>query len=267
MISSKNEHVFTSDSSELSIQIILDDRSASMNVGLQEPIAWNNSRHLPLWRFYSHCGIEEPGSPGNICIVCYQVLRHPSEHRTSSIGKDLLAKAQSSELNELTEAEVTEFTISMVDVTVLAIPKCQGNRGIRIVCSLSQIIFNVQVIPYCPNCQTQHSDVPAKDIETSEFHQDIRNRWLMLELVSANIQLNAISNLELRRSYKSLSDDLTLPSPTTLSNIWRREYALTKVVIRKQSPWLKIFSLSLDRWTSTNKLAIRSVIAYYMDRS
>jgi hypothetical protein len=109
MISSKNERVFIRDLSDLTLQIIFDAWWASMNVGSKWPIAWKNSRHAPLWRFYWHCGIEEP-SPGMICIVCHQVLRHPSEHGTSSMGKHLLAKAHIAKLNELTESEVVLAT-------------------------------------------------------------------------------------------------------------------------------------------------------------
>jgi len=76
---------------------------------------------------------------------------------------------------------------------------------------------------------------------------------------------NAISNLELRRSYKALHHDLVLQSATTLSNICRREYALRVDAIKKQLPVRNKVSLTLDGWTSTNKLAITSVIAYYMD--
>jgi hypothetical protein len=89
----------------------------------------------------------------------------------------------------------------------------------------------------------------------------------MLGFVSAHIPGNAISNLELQRSYKALRDDVVLPSTTTLSNISRREYALTVDAIKKQLPIQNKVSLALDGWTSTNKLAITSVIAYYMDRN
>ena len=89
----------------------------------------------------------------------------------------------------------------------------------------------------------------------------------MLGFVSAHIAWNAISNFELRRSYKALCDDLVLPSATTLSTICRREYALTVDAIKKQLPLRNKVSLALDGWTSTNKLAITSVIAYYMDRN
>jgi hypothetical protein len=57
----------------------------------------------------------------------------------------------------------------------------------------------------------------------------------MLGFVSADIPLNAISNLELRRPYKALNVDLVLPSSTTRSNIRRREYALTVDATEKQS--------------------------------
>jgi hypothetical protein len=45
------------------------------------------------------------------------------------------------------------------------------------------------------------------------------------------------------------------------------EYALTVDAIKKQLPLPNIVSLALDGWTSTNKLAILLVIAYYMDRN
>ena len=119
-----------------------------MNVGSKRPVAWNNSRHAPWWRFYLHCRIEETSSPGITCIVCHQVLRHPSEPGTSSMGKHLLAKAHIAKLNRLTESEVTELISSTVDETALAILKRQGSRRITIVCSQSQIIFDIQVDPY-----------------------------------------------------------------------------------------------------------------------
>jgi len=133
MISSKNEHVFIRDLSDLILQIIFDAWWASMNEGLKWPIAWNNSRHALSWRFYLHCRIEGTGSPGIICIICQQVLRHPSEHGTSSMGKHLFAKAHIAKLNELTETEVTELTSTTVGETALPILKRQGSRGITIV--------------------------------------------------------------------------------------------------------------------------------------
>jgi len=65
----------------------------------------------------------------------------------------------------------------------------------------------------------------------------------------------------------ALRDDLMLPSATTLSNICRRQYALTLDAIKKQLPVRNKVSLALDGWTSPNKLAITSVIAYNMDRN
>jgi len=47
MISSKNEHVFIRDLSDLALQMMSDAWWDSMNVGLKWPITWNNSRHAP----------------------------------------------------------------------------------------------------------------------------------------------------------------------------------------------------------------------------
>jgi len=76
-----------------------------------------------------------------------------------------------------------------------------------------------------------------------------------------------ISNLELRRSYKALRDDLVLLSTMTLSDICRSVYALTVDAIKMQLLLRYKVSLALDGWTSTNKLTITSVIVYYIDRN
>jgi len=141
-ISSKNEQVFIHDLSDHTLQIIFDAGWASMNVGLKCAIAWSESRHVPLWRFYLHCGIEVTGSSGIICIICHQVLHHPSEHGTSSRGKHLLAKAHIPKLNELTESEVRELKSTSVDETALPILKRQGSSEITIASSQKKLIFD-----------------------------------------------------------------------------------------------------------------------------
>jgi len=93
IISSKNECVIIHDLSERIYRIMFDACWASMNADSQRPITWNDSRHVSSCRFHLHCGIVETGSAGIICIVCHQVLHHPSEHGTSSMGKHLLARA------------------------------------------------------------------------------------------------------------------------------------------------------------------------------
>ena len=125
-ISSKHEPVFIRYLSDLTWQIIFNAWWASMIVGSKWPIACKYSRYVPSWWFYLHCGIEETGSPGIICIVCHQVLRHPSEHGTTSRGKHLLPKAHIAKLIELTESEVTELTSSMVYET--AWPSWRGKE-------------------------------------------------------------------------------------------------------------------------------------------
>jgi len=52
-----------------------------------------------------------------------------------------------------------------------------------------------------------------------------------------------------------------------MSNLCRREYTLTVDAIKKQLPSTNKVSLALDGWTSTNKLAITSVIVHYMNRN
>jgi hypothetical protein len=51
----------------------------------------------------------------------------------------------------------------------------------------------------------------------------------------------------------------------TLFNTCGMEFCLIMGAMWKQFPSQLTFSLSLERWTSTRKLALSSVIAYYID--
>ena len=181
------------------------------------------------------------------------------------MGKHQMAQVHIAKLNKLTESEVTESTSSTVDETTLAILNMQGSRGITILSSQSYIIFDIQVIPYWLKWQTKYSKQAAKDFETSKFHHDMWNCYLMLGFILADSPWNSISKRKLQRSYKALRNDLVLPSAATLSNSSQREYSLSMDAIKKQLPWQNNVSFTLDRWTSTNKLAIMSIIACFMD--
>jgi len=209
---------------------------------------------------------EETGSPGIICIICHQVLRHLSEPGTSSMRKHLLPKPHSTKLNKLTESEVTQLTSWMVNETAFAMMNRQGSWGITKVSSQRKFTFDIEVDPHLPNWQTKCCKLAAKAFETSKFHQDTWNRYLMLGFVSAQITWNTISNLQQWRPYKALQSDHLLPYATTLRNICQREYAQTMDAIKTQLPSRNIFSLALNGWTSTNKLGKISVIAPNMDR-
>ena len=148
LITSKNERVFIRDLSHHNLQIGFGVAWALMDVDSKRPIVWNYSRHAPSSGFYLHCGIKEIGSPGIKCIVCHQVLRHPSEHGASSMGKHLPTEAHIANLNELTESELCEFTSSMVDDRAQAILQRQGSRGITIVCLKRECVLDIQVDPY-----------------------------------------------------------------------------------------------------------------------
>jgi hypothetical protein len=99
MMSSKKERVCICNLSKLTVQIIVNTWWTSINAGWKWPIAKINSGHTPSWSFYFHCGIEETGSPGIICIVCHEAVCHPSEHGTNALGKHWLTKAHIAKLN------------------------------------------------------------------------------------------------------------------------------------------------------------------------
>jgi len=95
VISAKNERVIIQDLSDHTLQIVLNAWRASINVDSKRLIARNNSRNTSSWRFYLHCEIEETVSPRIICIICHQVLCHPSEHGTAEWGNISLQKLTS----------------------------------------------------------------------------------------------------------------------------------------------------------------------------
>jgi len=53
----------------------------------------------------------------------------------------------------------------------------------------------------------------------------------------------------------------------THSNICRKEYALTMNAMKTQLPSQKKVSLALVGWTSMNRLAVISLIAYYLNQN
>jgi hypothetical protein len=146
VISSNNKHVFIRDLNNHSLQIIFDASWASMNLGPQLPITWNNSRQVPLWRFYVQCGIEETSSPGIIYIVCNEVLHHPSDHGTSSMGNYFLRTVYIAKLYKVTQSEVTKLTSSTVDETTLSIMNKKESRGNRIVSLQRRSKLDFQVL-------------------------------------------------------------------------------------------------------------------------
>jgi len=98
----KNQRVFIWDLNDLASKIIIDARCASINEGSKRSIAAKKSRYEPSWRLIVHCGIEEISSPCIICIVSHLVLRHPSEHGTRRMGKQLVAKSKIAKMNKST---------------------------------------------------------------------------------------------------------------------------------------------------------------------
>jgi len=89
----------------------------------------------------------------------------------------------------------------------------------------------------------------------------------MLGFVLVYVEWNVILNLKLRRVFNELHGKLVLPSTSTLSIICGREYSLIVDAIKKQLLSRDKVCLALNRWTSINKIAITSVIAYNIDQN
>jgi len=89
----------------------------------------------------------------------------------------------------------------------------------------------------------------------------------MLGFVLAQFPSNTISNLELWRSHNASRSKQVLLSASTVGNICWSEFSLKVDTITKQLPSWNEVGLALDCWTSTNKLATKSVIACYKDQN
>lgn len=105
------------------------------------------------------------------------------------------------------------------------------------------------------------------DLPVPTFNQESWNRYLLLGLLSALVPLNALSNVELRRVFFSLRSDVKIPSVGTLTNLLAREYEMTLAAIKEQIPTGQKVSIALDGWTSQNRLAITSVIMYFISKN
>jgi len=198
LISSKNQWVFIRDLSNHTLKIVLDARWASMNVGSKRPISSTSCRHAPLWWFYLHCGKEENGSPGIICLVCHQVLWHQSHHGTGWMGKHLLAKAHITNVKRINRVRGDWIEWLNGRWNSIGHPEESGSRRFTIGSSLCQIIFDIQVVPYWTEWHPKHSKLAANEFETSEFHQHRWNHYLRLGFVLEHIPWNTISNLDLQ---------------------------------------------------------------------
>ena len=105
------------------------------------------------------------------------------------------------------------------------------------------------------------------DIAVKEFDKHTWNRYLLLGFLSALIPFNTLTNPELRRILFSLKPDVNIPSVSTLRRLLSTEYEKTTQAIRDNIPEGQKVGQALDGWTSGNKLAISSVIMYYISKN
>ena len=104
------------------------------------------------------------------------------------------------------------------------------------------------------------SDLPVED----HFDQAIWDRYLLIGLLSALVPIHSLFNSEFRRIFTALRPDISIPSVSKIRRLLAVEYDSTIQTIRQSIPEQQKVSLALDGWTSSNKLAITSVIMYYI---
>jgi len=140
-----------------------------------------------------------------ICIVCHHVLCQPSQHGTSSMRQHLVAKVHIAMLKKLTVSELTKLTSSNVKETAFSILKRHGSRGITIVSSQRNFIFDLLILSIFTELtdkMLQTGSERVSNCRISPWHT--WNCYLMIGFVLAQIPWNAITNLELQRSKNTL---------------------------------------------------------------
>ena len=125
--------VYVRDAADSKLQTIFDTWWKGMNVESKKLISWDGRKCSTAWRFYKQCGIVQDGSPSIICIVCSQVLKHPSRVGTSGMSKHLLSKEHMAKKNKLKEEEDDEYISLDADEQLLAILKKKGSHGTLVV--------------------------------------------------------------------------------------------------------------------------------------
>ena len=80
----------------------------------------------------------------------------------------------------------------------------------------------------------------------------------------SHIPLSVISDPYFRRLLLFTRNDLKLPSRSTVQRLLMREYQLAVKAIATLIPMDRKISIAIDAWTSPNKLAILSIIGYFV---
>lgn len=83
-------------------------------------------------------------------------------------------------------------------------------------------------------------------------------------MLSALVPFNVLSNPEFRRTFLAINPNISIPSVSKIRRLLAVEYENTLQAIKNSIPKNQKVSLALDGWTSSNKLAITSVIMYYI---
>lgn len=143
---SDDRTVYIRDSDNTTLQSTFDSWWVSMNTTTKKPVNWNGRKSSPAWRFYKQCGIISDGTPAIICIVCHQILAHPSQVGASGMSKHLTSRVHIAKKNQLTDEDINETGLSVAtDEKVLDILKKKGSHGTLMVSKTTSIIFTQSV--------------------------------------------------------------------------------------------------------------------------
>ena len=103
------------------------------------------------------------------------------------------------------------------------------------------------------------------DIEMATgFDQAQFDEYFLKGLLAVNLPFNVANNQAFRRAFKYARPDVQIPAPTTITR--RLHFLGTETIeyIKDQIPIGTKISLAADVWTSPNKIAFLSIVAYWI---
>jgi len=208
----------------------------------KKKIRWNSDlRGTEVWKYFQQCADclgSAIGTPSVMCIMCRKVLAHPSGTGTSSMHDNNRSSAclKSRKINGYDGWAGSPLGIDVL--TLLEKGTKTGNRR-RII-----------------------------DLATpAGFSQHDFEEYFLKAFLATNLAFNCSNTLAFRRVFKYIRPGVKIPSPTILMWHLKRLGKSTVDDIRTCIPAPGKISLAADIWTSPNKLAFLSIVAYWISDS
>jgi len=205
-------------------------------------IRWNSDFLGPeVWKYFQQCSDTLGRAIGTrrvMCIMCRNVLAHPSGTGTSSMHDHNRSSS------------------------------CLKSRKINGYDGLAGSPLGIDVLT--PLQQVTRTGTRRRIIDLATpagFNQHDFKEYFLTAFLATNCAFNCSNNLAFRRVFKYIRQGVEIRSPTILTWHLQRLGKSTVDDIRTCLPAAGKISLAADTWTSPNKLAFLAIVAYWISDS